>query len=47
MKKKKCKACNGQGVVWKLQLCPTCKGKGATKKEVKLAKSGTVFKILK
>jgi DnaJ-class molecular chaperone len=41
-----CKGCKGEGVVWKLELCPTCKGKGKSTKSVKLAKSGKVFRYL-
>lgn len=43
---RKCKGCNGEGVIWKLVLCPICKGKGKSKRNIKLAKSGKVFRFL-
>jgi DnaJ-class molecular chaperone len=53
MKNKKkeviCKGCNGEGVVWKLVLCPKCKGHGMRdkrKKAIKLAKTGTIVQYL-
>jgi len=46
MEEKKCNGCKGDGVLWKLVLCPKCKGKGMCKSFHKQAKSGKVFRFI-